>query len=194
MFDVTFNLSQRTKGVTQCLLLIINIHDLYIFTSNFFSSSSAAGLFEADLERREPQVFFCCWCYSWGCGSLSLFSSRSENWIFSKAELAATACQRSCCCRRRGCRLTSRLGSFSATTAHPPSRSRLTRRRRLLLRTPAHNAHTTPEGVSVFQKQNTSGAKMKHYPTWTLTQFYLHFPTFIANTDLTIDYPFHLGK
>ena len=59
MFDVTFNLSQRTKGVTQCLLLIINIHDLYIFTSNFFSSSSsAAGLFEADLERREPQVFF----------------------------------------------------------------------------------------------------------------------------------------
>ena len=97
-----------------------------------------------------------------GCSSLSLFSSRSENWIFSKAELAATACQRSCCCRRRGCRLTSRLGSFSATTAHP-SRSRLTRRRRLLLRTPAHNAHTTPEGVSVFQKQNTSGAKMKHY-------------------------------
>ena len=94
--------------------------------------------------------------------ALSLFSSRSENWIFSKAELAATACQRSCCCRRRGCRLTSRLGSFSATTAHP-SRSRLTRRRRLLLRTPVHNAHTTPEGVSVFQKQNTSGAKMKHY-------------------------------
>ena len=36
MFNVTFNLSQRTKGVTQCLLLIINIHDLYIFTSNFF--------------------------------------------------------------------------------------------------------------------------------------------------------------
>ena len=97
-----------------------------------------------------------------GCSSLSLFLSCSENWIFSKAELAAaTACQRSCCCRRRGCRLTSRLGSFSATTAHPPSRSRLTRRRRL--RTPAHNAHTTPEGVSVFQKQNTSGAKMKHY-------------------------------
>ena len=92
--------------------------------------------------------------------ALSLFSSCSENWIFSKAELAATACQRSCCCRRRGCRLTSRLGSFSATTAHP-SRSRLTRRRRL--RTPAHNAHTTPEGVSVYQKQNTSGAKMKHY-------------------------------
>ena len=125
----------------------------------FFSSSSAAGLFEADLERREPQVFF---LLLMEAAALSLFSSRSENWIFSKAELAATACQRSCCCRRRGCRLTSRLGSFSATTAHP-SRSRLTRRRRLLLRTPAHNAHTTPEGVSVFQKQNTSGAKMKHY-------------------------------
>ena len=126
----------------------------------FFSSSSAAGLFEADLERREPQVFF---LLLMEAATLSLFSSCSENWIFSKAELAAaTACQRSCCCRRRGCRLTSRLGSFSATTAHP-SRSRLTRRRRLLLRTPVHNAHTTPEGVSVFQKQNTSGAKMKHY-------------------------------
>ena len=73
MFDVTFNLSQRTKGVTQCLLLIINIHDLYIFTSNFFSSSSsAAGLFEADLERREPLVFFAA---DGGCDSLSLFLS-----------------------------------------------------------------------------------------------------------------------
>ena len=128
-------------------------------SSRQFFSSSAAGLFEADLERREPQVFF---LLLMEAATLSLFSSCSENWIFSKAELAAaTACQRSCCCRRRGCRLTSRLGSFSATTAHPPSRSRLTRRRRL--RTPAHNAHTTPEGVSVFQKQNTSGAKMKHY-------------------------------
>ena len=122
----------------------------------FFSSSSAAGLFEADLERREPQVFF--------AADVTLEAAALSLKIgFSKAELAATACQRSCCCRRRGCRLTSRLGSFSATTAHP-SRSRLTRRRRLL-RTPAHNAHTTPEGVSVFQKQNTSGAKMKHYPT-----------------------------
>ena len=142
----------------------------------FFSSSSAAGLFEADLERREPQVFFAA---DGGCGSLSLslFSSCSENWIFSKAELAATACQRSCCCRRRGCRLTSRLGSFSATTAHP-SRSRLTRRRRLLLRTPAHNAHTTPEGVSVFQKQNTSRAKMKHYTYMNPHRILLAFPNF----------------
>ena len=144
---------------------------------NFFSSSSAAGLFEADLERREPQVFF---LLLMEAEALSLFSSRSENWIFSKAELAAaTACQRSCCCRRRGCRLTSRLGSFSATTAHPPSRSRLTRRRRL--RTPAHNAHTTPEGVSVFSKTKHKRSKNETLPTWTLTEFYLHFPTFIAN-------------
>ena len=162
MFDVTFNLSQRTKGVTQCLLLIINIHDLYIFTSNFFFFFFCSRTFRGRPRKtRASSLFFAA---DGGCSSLSLFSSRSENWIFSKAELAAaTACQRSCCCRRRGCRLTSRLGSFSATTAHPPSRSRLTRRRRL--RTPAHNAHTTPEGVSVFQKQNTSGAKMKHYPT-----------------------------
>ena len=159
MFDVTFNLSQRTKGVTQCLLLIINIHDLYIFTSNFFLLLLQQDFSRPTSKDESLKSFFCCW---WRL-QLSLFSSCSENWIFSKAELAATACQRSCCCRRRGCRLTSRLGSFSATTAHPPSRSRLTRRRRLLLRTPAHNAHTTPEGVSVFQKQNTSGAKMKHY-------------------------------
>ena len=139
----------------------------------FFCSRTFRG---RPRKTRASSLFFAA---DGGCSSLSLFSSCSENWIFSKAELAATACQRSCCCRRRGCRLTSRLGSFSATTAHPPSRSRLTRRRRL--RTPAHNAHTTPEGVSVFQKQNTSGAKMKHYPTWTLTEFYLHFPTFIAN-------------
>ena len=161
MFDVTFNLSQRTKGVTQCLLLIINIHDLYIFTSNFFFFFFCSRTFRGRPRKTRASSFFAA---DGGCGSLSLFSSCSENWIFSKAELAATACQRSCCCRRRGCRLTSRLGSFSATTAHP-SRSRLTRRRRLLLRTPVHNAHTTPEGVSVFQKQNTSGAKMKHYPT-----------------------------
>ena len=111
--------------------------------------------------------------------SLSLFSSRSENWIFSKAELAAaTACQRSCCCRRRGCRLTSRLGSFSATTAHPPSRSRLTRRRRLLLRTPAHNAHTTPEGVSVFQKQNTQAEQKWNTTYMNPHRILLAFPNF----------------
>ena len=167
-------------------MICISSRQIFFF---FFCSRT----FRGRPRKTRASSFFCCWCYSWGCGSLSLFSSRSENWIFSKAELAAaTACQRSCCCRRRGCRLTSRLGSFSATTAHPPSRSRLTRRRRL--RTPAHNAHTTPEGVSVFQKQNTSGAKMKHYPIWTLTEFYLHFPTFIANSDLTIDYPFNLDK
>ena len=135
-------------------MICISSRQIFFF---FFCSRTFRG---RPRKTRASSLFFAA---DGGCSSLSLFSSCSENWIFSKAELAAaTACQRSCCCRRRGCRLTSRLGSFSATTAHP-SRSRLTRRRRLLLRTPVHNAHTTPEGVSVFQKQNTSGAKMKHH-------------------------------
>ena len=70
MFNVTFNLSQRTKGVTQCLLLIINIHDLYIFTSNFFLLLLLQQDFSRPTSKDESLKSF--FAADGGCSSLSL--------------------------------------------------------------------------------------------------------------------------
>ena len=81
---VTFNLSQRTKGVTQCLLLMI-IHDFYMSSSNVkFFFSVLQQDFSRPTSKDESLKFF--------AADVTLEAAALSLKIgFSKAELAATA-------------------------------------------------------------------------------------------------------